>query len=93
MEIAGPPLASDSEDRNEEDEDVCRICRNSGDSDNPLYYPCACRGSIKFVHEDCLLQWLDRSKTRRCEVQPSITLHHLEEEVHSMEHCAFHFIL
>lgn len=68
MEIAGPPLASDSEDRNEEDEDVCRICRNSGDSDNPLYYPCACRGSIKFVHEDCLLQWLDRSKNRRCEV-------------------------
>ncbi|KAI0488637.1 hypothetical protein KFK09_028476 [Dendrobium nobile] len=53
----------------EEDEgDVCRICRNPGDADNPLRYPCACSGSIKFVHQDCLLQWLNHSNARQCEV-------------------------
>ncbi|XP_057494631.1 probable E3 ubiquitin ligase SUD1 isoform X2 [Actinidia eriantha] len=52
----------------DEEEDVCRICRNTGDIDNPLRYPCACSGSIKFVHQDCLLQWLNHSNARQCEV-------------------------
>ncbi|CAN7119990.1 unnamed protein product [Brassica rapa subsp. narinosa] len=56
------------DDEDDEEEEVCRICRNPGDADNPLRYPCACSGSIKFVHEDCLLQWLSFSKARQCEV-------------------------
>lgn len=55
-------------DDNEEEGDVCRICRNPGDDDNPLRYPCACSGSIKYVHQDCLLQWLNHSNARQCEV-------------------------
>ncbi|KAI3979846.1 hypothetical protein MKX01_042500 [Papaver californicum] len=53
----------------DEDEDTCRICRNPGDSDNPLKYPCACSGSIKFVHQDCLLRWLNFSNASQCEVR------------------------
>ncbi|XP_071715416.1 probable E3 ubiquitin ligase SUD1 [Rutidosis leptorrhynchoides] len=56
------------DDDDDEDGDVCRICRNPGDVDNPLRYPCACSGSIKFVHQDCLLQWLNHSNARKCEV-------------------------
>ncbi|KAJ4716285.1 E3 ubiquitin-protein ligase MARCH6 [Melia azedarach] len=56
------------DDEEEEEEDVCRICRNPGDAENPLRYPCACSGSIKFVHQDCLLQWLNHSNARQCEV-------------------------
>ncbi|CAG7885073.1 unnamed protein product [Brassica rapa] len=56
------------DDEDDEEEEVCRIFRNPGDADNPLRYPCACSGSIKFVHEDCLLQWLSFSKARHCEV-------------------------
>ncbi|KAJ0681929.1 putative Zinc finger, RING-CH-type, Zinc finger, RING/FYVE/PHD-type [Helianthus annuus] len=56
------------DDDDDEDGDVCRICRNPGDVDNPLRYPCACSGSIKFVHQDCLLQWLNHSNARQCEV-------------------------
>lgn len=55
-------------DDDDDEEDVCRICRNPGDTDNPLRYPCACSGSIKFVHQDCLLQWLNHSNARQCEV-------------------------
>ncbi|KAL3696408.1 hypothetical protein R1sor_010484 [Riccia sorocarpa] len=52
----------------DDEEDVCRICRTPGDDDSPLYYPCACSGSIKYVHQDCLLQWLSHSNARQCEV-------------------------
>ncbi|KAK3018566.1 hypothetical protein RJ639_004291 [Escallonia herrerae] len=55
-------------DDDDDEGDVCRICRNPGDADNPLRYPCACSGSIKFVHQDCLLQWLNHSNARQCEV-------------------------
>ncbi|KAJ4880727.1 putative E3 ubiquitin ligase SUD1 [Raphanus sativus] len=58
----------DDDDDDEDEGDVCRICRNPGDADNPLRYPCACNGSIKFVHQDCLLQWLNHSNARQCEV-------------------------
>ncbi|RRT50025.1 hypothetical protein B296_00046751 [Ensete ventricosum] len=58
----------DGDDDDDEEGDVCRICRNPGDADNPLRYPCACSGSIKFVHQDCLLQWLSHSNARQCEV-------------------------
>ncbi|KVI01941.1 Zinc finger, RING-CH-type [Cynara cardunculus var. scolymus] len=57
------------DDDDDEEEDVCRICRNPGDADNPLRYPCACSGSIKFVHQDCLLQWLNHSNARQCETR------------------------
>ena len=52
----------------DDDEDVCRICRTAGDPSDPLYYPCACSGSIKYVHQECLLQWLSHSNARHCEV-------------------------
>jgi E3 ubiquitin-protein ligase MARCH6 len=68
---ARPPSAGPED---EEERDVCRICRNGGDEDHPLWYPCACSGSIKFVHQDCLLQWLDHSNSRQCEVRRARSL-------------------
>lgn len=67
-EATGNSTAASKFDDDDEEEDVCRICRNPGDADNPLRYPCACSGSIKFVHQDCLLQWLNHSNARQCEV-------------------------
>ena len=58
----------DEDEEEEEEEDVCRICRTSGENGSPLYHPCACSGSIKYVHQDCLLQWLNHSNARHCEV-------------------------
>jgi E3 ubiquitin-protein ligase MARCH6 len=43
-------------------QETCRICRGEGSSDEPLYHPCKCSGSIKYVHQDCLLEWLKHSK-------------------------------
>ena len=32
--------------------DHCRICRSESTPDEPLFHPCKCSGSIKFVHQD-----------------------------------------
>uniref|UniRef100_A0A7S3NME6 RING-type E3 ubiquitin transferase n=1 Tax=Aureoumbra lagunensis TaxID=44058 RepID=A0A7S3NME6_9STRA len=50
----------------EEEEKECRICRSS--DGNVLYMPCRCRGSIKYVHEDCLTAWLNHKGTDKCEL-------------------------
>ncbi|KAJ0234138.1 hypothetical protein HA466_0276780 [Hirschfeldia incana] len=57
-----------SQEEEDEDEDLCRICRSPEEPENPLRYPCLCRGSIKYVHEDCLRTWLDRRRNNKCEV-------------------------
>ncbi|KAJ3707816.1 hypothetical protein LUZ61_011521 [Rhynchospora tenuis] len=61
-------IHSGAEVDDEEEEDQCRICRCEATVKDPLRYPCACRGSMKFVHQDCLLQWLKHSSSHRCEV-------------------------
>ncbi|EJW86168.1 hypothetical protein WUBG_02920 [Wuchereria bancrofti] len=61
------PVAGTSEMVDDgETTDICRVCRSAGDS--ALYYPCLCTGSIKYVHQDCLLEWLKYSKKEVCEL-------------------------
>ena len=51
-----------------EDGDACRICRGEGTIEQSLFYPCKCSGSIKFVHQDCLMEWLAHSQKKYCEL-------------------------
>ena len=48
----------------------CRVCREGSTEGRPLFHPCKCDGSIKYVHQDCLLQWLKVSRQHepRCEL-------------------------
>jgi len=48
--------------------DICRVCRCEGSVDRPLFHPCICTGSIKFIHQECLVQWLRYSKKEFCEL-------------------------
>ncbi|KAK7908862.1 E3 ubiquitin-protein ligase march6 [Apiospora marii] len=50
------------------DVDTCRICRGEGSPAEPLFYPCKCSGSIKYVHQDCLMEWLSHSQKKHCEL-------------------------
>ncbi|KAK7952833.1 uncharacterized protein PG986_008561 [Apiospora aurea] len=50
------------------DVDTCRICRGEGSPGEPLFYPCKCSGSIKYVHQDCLMEWLSHSQKKHCEL-------------------------
>uniref|UniRef100_A0A3B5Q854 E3 ubiquitin-protein ligase MARCHF6 n=1 Tax=Xiphophorus maculatus TaxID=8083 RepID=A0A3B5Q854_XIPMA len=51
-----------------EEADICRVCRSEGTQEKPLYHPCVCTGSIKFIHQECLLQWLKHSRKEYCEL-------------------------
>eukprot|EP00929_Paragymnodinium_shiwhaense_P074754 TRINITY_DN38260_c0_g1_i1.p1 TRINITY_DN38260_c0_g1~~TRINITY_DN38260_c0_g1_i1.p1 ORF type:complete len:1442 (-),score=297.90 TRINITY_DN38260_c0_g1_i1:128-4453(-) len=53
----------------DEDEVCCRICRQ-GEEIGKLYCPCKCTGSIKWIHESCLKQWLEMQDSHRrvCEL-------------------------
>jgi len=45
---------------------VCRICQlPSMEPNNMLISPCRCLGSIRYVHNNCLLKWLEVSSKRR----------------------------
>ncbi|XP_054885288.1 E3 ubiquitin-protein ligase MARCH8 isoform X3 [Poeciliopsis prolifica] len=48
--------------------DCCRICHCEGDDESPLITPCHCTGSLRFVHQGCLQQWIKSSDTRCCEL-------------------------
>ncbi|GMK59202.1 hypothetical protein CspeluHIS016_0702170 [Cutaneotrichosporon spelunceum] len=52
----------------DEEGDLCRVCRTEAEESKPLIYPCKCSGSVRYVHSDCLQEWLSRSKKRYCEI-------------------------
>ncbi|MEJ1287835.1 membrane-associated ring finger (C3HC4) 1 [Cricetulus griseus] len=60
-----PPNAYDDESDTFE---VCRICHCEGDEESPLITPCRCTGTLRFVHQSCLHQWIKSSDTRCCEL-------------------------
>ena len=51
----------DNEDNNGEE----RVCRNCHEAGGDLIKPCACTGSIGWVHRDCLNMWRSVSPNRR----------------------------
>ncbi|XP_057591076.1 E3 ubiquitin-protein ligase MARCHF8 isoform X2 [Hippopotamus amphibius kiboko] len=59
----GPPISPVSTSG-----DACRICHCEGDDESPLITPCHCTGSLHFVHQTCLQQWIKSSDTRCCEL-------------------------
>lgn len=56
--------AKDGEDvvrnasRGKSEQPVCRIClMEDNEVDNPLFAPCKCSGSMRFIHHGCLKTW------------------------------------
>lgn len=50
------------------EEKFCRVCRCEGTPDQPLFHPCKCRGSIRYIHQDCLQYWLQHSNKDTCDI-------------------------
>ncbi|KAL4958583.1 hypothetical protein BDW69DRAFT_153898 [Aspergillus filifer] len=55
-------------EKEHEEQDTCRICRGEATEQDQLYHPCKCSGSIRFVHQACLVQWLAHSQKKHCEL-------------------------
>ncbi|KAJ5770600.1 uncharacterized protein N7511_002651 [Penicillium nucicola] len=60
--------AFDEREKGFDDLDTCRICHGEATNEEPLFYPCKCSGSIKFVHQICLVEWLSHSQKKHCEL-------------------------
>lgn len=61
-EVAVPAVSAEVTGASEEladagSPDYCRICFG-GNEDGELIYPCACRGSMRYVHRSCIEEWL-----------------------------------
>ena len=69
-DIATPaPNGQDNSPQDEDlEEDVCRYCRMPATPTQPLFHPCQCSGSLKYVHESCLRTWQATSHSTKCEV-------------------------
>lgn len=50
------------------DSPTCRVCRTEASTDQPLFHPCRCRGSMKYIHQECLEFWLQHSNKRSCDI-------------------------
>ncbi|KAG5471410.1 hypothetical protein LSCM1_01496 [Leishmania martiniquensis] len=61
--VVSAPTKAPPEEQEEEDEQFCRICREGSDV-APLIVPCACTGSVRFVHATCLDRWRIESAKR-----------------------------
>ncbi|PIA14218.1 hypothetical protein COEREDRAFT_88887 [Coemansia reversa NRRL 1564] len=46
----------------------CRFCHEGATEGFPLFYPCKCAGSIKYIHKQCLDEWLRHSKKLYCNI-------------------------
>ena len=68
VEPAAPGLVEERVAEDDGDEHECRICRGEATPQQPLSHPCKCSGSMRWVHQACLMHWIQLSNARRCEV-------------------------
>lgn len=60
------------------EDQVCRICGELGSSEEPLFHPCKCTGSIRHIHEICLVKWLSIKSTGHAHSTASSELHAIQ---------------
>ncbi|XP_048340379.1 E3 ubiquitin-protein ligase MARCHF7 isoform X2 [Sphaerodactylus townsendi] len=72
-----------SEDSDEEEGDLCRICQMSSTSPtNPLIEPCKCTGSLRYVHQECMKKWLQSKINSGSSLEAVTTCELCKEKLH-----------
>ncbi|XP_075539399.1 E3 ubiquitin-protein ligase MARCHF3-like [Dermacentor variabilis] len=61
------PMSLDSVSLSSDGAPTCRICFFGGGRE-PLLEPCHCRGTIGFVHRECLELWIRRTVNPQCQI-------------------------
>ncbi|WEL38838.1 vacuolar membrane proton pump [Encephalitozoon hellem] len=46
----------------------CKICHMGDVGGDDLCNPCRCSGTIKYIHRECLMSWIECSKIKRCDI-------------------------
>ncbi|KAJ6660849.1 hypothetical protein lerEdw1_017475 [Lerista edwardsae] len=72
-----------SEDSEEEEGDLCRICQMSSTSPtNLLIEPCKCTGSLQYVHQECMKKWLQSKINSGSSLEAVTTCELCKEKLH-----------
>lgn len=48
-----------------DEEPICRICLSEDEPGNPIIAPCKCIGSVKYIHLNCIQEWLEGKKHKK----------------------------
>ena len=48
-----------------DEEPICRICLSEDEPGNRLIAPCKCVGSVKYIHLNCIQEWLEGKKHKK----------------------------
>ena len=48
-----------------QDEICCRICLSEEEPNNPIISPCNCIGTVKYIHLECIREWLEGKKHKK----------------------------
>lgn len=51
--------------RERPEEVCCRICLSEEEPNNPIISPCECIGSVKYIHLNCIREWLDSKRHKK----------------------------
>ena len=58
---------------------ICRICYIEDDTDeNPLIQPCICSGTMRYIHLDCLKQWIGTKSLIKLESNDKCTIYKIK---------------
>tara|TARA_B100001063_G_scaffold246858_1_gene288108 strand:+ start:502 stop:1437 length:936 start_codon:yes stop_codon:yes gene_type:complete len=65
-------------------EKICRICYDDNEDVSKLLSPCACSGSMEYIHKHCLIKWIETKNTSinnfKCELcKKKLTLKKLQK--------------
>ena len=65
----------DENESNSKDQLACRFCwSDESTEENPCIVPCKCKGSVGFVHFECLRNWLS-TKLQRKETENLVSMY------------------
>eukprot|EP00919_Chromeraceae_sp_WS-2016_P055338 GHVR01131544.1.p3 GENE.GHVR01131544.1~~GHVR01131544.1.p3 ORF type:complete len:149 (-),score=0.78 GHVR01131544.1:1750-2196(-) len=46
----------------------CKICHEPADGTEQLHSPCRSKGSMKYIHNACLFEWIQNDSKPKCEI-------------------------
>lgn len=61
-------LHSHSIENEDSGEKICKICHSSEEDESRFAHPCKCKGSLKYIHTECLNEWIKLTNTKKCDI-------------------------
>ena len=58
-------ISEEVQSNHSDSDDICRICH---DHIGIMITPCLCNGTLKFVHQECVKEWIKRSRKLQCTI-------------------------